>query len=102
MTIIRDCSQEDERFISDIEGVIEKRNPYHPDFRTTLDGIQNHKIYKELLDFVSTEMEDTSGWIGYYVDEDDWGKNGFEVEDSDGKEIPFSTLEDVYDCIKKH
>ena len=59
------------------------------------------KLIEEGLDFVMNAVEDTEGWIEYYVYEENWGLNweDWHVE-INGEPIPaINTLEGLYDFL---
>jgi len=69
--------------------------------------LRNGKLYDDLIKTIQEAVGDTSEWITYYIWELDWGvKNRMDtpdrycVTDKDGKDVPISTPEELYDCIK--
>ena len=56
-----------------------------------------YPLQDQLVQLLSVIMEDNNDWIRYFVYENDFGKNGLEVTENDGKTVvPMATVNDLW------
>lgn len=69
-----------------------------PDFG----GFHNEKAIELIMKLLKRLTNDYYDWISFYVWECDFGKEKGRLFDSNDKEIPFKTIEDLYNVLKEN
>lgn len=69
---------------------------FEPDFNYISFGRYETLVVRSL----ESAMEDTSGWISYWLYDCECGKKSLgKVTNKEGKNIPMKTISNLYDCI---
>jgi len=69
-----------------------------PDFG----GFCNNRAETLIVDILKIAMNDKDDWIEYYIYELNWGTGNDKYKVwKNGKEIPFKTLDDLWNIIEK-
>jgi hypothetical protein len=99
-----------ETFIKAIEA-LEKQENYNFEFSEKLGKCfpnahsanllpDNHFLSNILIQILQEEMNDMDNWIEWFCYEKDFGKyEDIKAYDEDGKEIPMSTTEELYNFL---
>ena len=90
----------------EIVRLIRRKNEFLESFSHTIqDGngvvIFLDDVEAKIVNLLKETLGDSSDWIGWWLYEKDWGKKeGLSAFDKNNKELPSTTVEDLYNLIK--
>lgn len=109
MQLIQEAMYKDEMMNKKLLEVIHEYKPDLKDF-ISLTPFDNSELYNKLFNWVARAIGDDTvnsqygSWVDYFVYETDWGTkydDKEEVVKDNGKPVPFKTLSDVYNAVRR-